>query len=257
MVITLKEETPTDPEPGSLLTDANSPLTEAFRTVRTNLVYLAVDKPLRSLLVTSAVPKEGKTTTVANMGATMALAGTRVLLVDADLRRPALHQFFQVDAKPGLTSLLGDQADLTHAIQATKLANLFVLPSGPHVPNPNELLGSRRMADLVKLLQEQYDVLVMDSPPMFATADPLVLAGISDGVILVLRSGAVPRDVASRVKQQLESVKANILGVVLNAFDFRREAYYSSSSYYYYYYYGYRGGYGYGNSNPDGHGPEE
>lgn len=257
MMITLKEETPTDPEPASLLTDATSPLMEAFRTVRTNLVYLGVDKPLRSLLVTSAVPKEGKTTTVANMGATMALAGTRVLLVDADLRRPALHQVFQIDAKPGLTSLLGDQADPAQAIQATKLTNLFVLPSGPHVPNPNELLGSRRMADLVKRLQDQYDVLVMDSPPMFATADPLVLAGISDGVILVLRSGAVPRDVASRVKQQLESVKANILGVVLNAFDFRREAYYSSSSYYYYYYYGYRGGYGYGNSNADGHGPGE
>ncbi len=257
MVNPAKKEKPAGPESASLPTDARSPLTEAFRTVRANLVYLGVDKPLRSLLVTSAVPKEGKTTTVANMGVTMALAGTRVLLVDTDLRRPALHQFFQLNAKPGLTSLFGDQADPAQVIQGTKVPGLFVLPSGPHVPNPNELLGSRRMAELVKRLQDQYDVLVLDSPPMFATADPLVLAGISDGVILVLRSGSVPRDVASRVKQQLESVKANILGVVLNAFDFKREAYYSSSSYYYYYYYGYRGGYGYGNSKPDGHGPEE
>ncbi len=242
-----EKEKPSGGEPVSVLTDARSPLTEAFRAVRTNLLYLGVDQPHRKLLVTSAVPKEGKTTTVANLGMTIALAGSRTLLVDADLRRPGLHRLFQLSSKVGLTSVLGDQADVARAIQGTKLTDLFMLPSGPPVANPAELLGSRRMAELVSHLEHQYDVLVFDSPPLFATADPLVLAGLSDGVILVIRSGAVPHEVASRAKRQLESVKANILGVVLNAFDFRREAYYSR--YYYYYYYGYQ----YGNSSTDGH----
>ena len=231
----------------SILFSDNSPLTEAFRTLRTNLLFADVDSRQRKLLVTSAIPKEGKTTTVANLGMTMALAGTRTLLIDADLRRPGLHRHFQVSSKVGLTSVLGDQAELQQAIQGTKLAELSVLPSGPSVVNPVDLLGSRRMAELVNRLQTQFDLLIFDSPPVITVADALMLAGISDGVILVIRSGGAPYEVVARVKKQLESVKANILGAMLNAFDVRREAYYSP---YYYYYYSHA--YGYGGSNTDG-----
>jgi capsular exopolysaccharide synthesis family protein len=220
----------------SVLSDGKSPLAEAFRAVRTNLLFSGVDRPHRRVLVTSAVPREGKTTTVANLGVTMALAGTRTLLIDADLRRPGIHRHFQLSAKVGLTSLLGAQADLHEAIQTTKVPELFLLPSGPQVPNPAELLSSHRMTDLVNRLQQEYDLLILDSPPVATVADALVLAGISDGVLLVVRSGGPPHDVVARAKKQLEGVRANILGVILNAFDFRREGYYSSYSYYYYAY---------------------
>ncbi len=238
-----KKKSPTPGFP-SILSDAGSALTEAFRGLRTNLLFSGVDEPRRRILVTSAIPKEGKTTTVANLGATMALAGSRTLLIDADLRRPGLHRYFQLSGKVGLTSVLGDQAELREAIQRTKLAELSVLPCGPAVANPAELLGSRRMAELVNHLAAQYDLLVFDSSPVITVADALVLAGVSDGVILVVRSGGAPHEVVSRAKKQLESVKANIVGAVLNAFDAKGEGYYSP--------YYYRYGYGYGDSNSDG-----
>lgn len=245
MVKPAERRKPPVPEGLSMLSDAKSPLMEPFRAVRTNLLFSGVDNPRRKLLVTSAVPREGKTTTVVNLGMTMALAGSKTLLIDTDLRRPGLHRHLQLTAKVGLTSVLANQADPHQAIQSTKLADLFVLPSGPLVANPSELLGSRRMAELVGHLQQQYDILVFDSPPVMTVADALVLVGLSDSVILVVRSGGAPHEVVSRAKKQLESVKANILGVLLNAFDFKREAYYSS------YYYNYA--YGYGESNSDGH----
>jgi capsular exopolysaccharide synthesis family protein len=218
----------------SVLSDAKSPLAEAFRSVRTNLLFSGVDRPHRRVLVTSAVPREGKTTTAANLGMTMALAGTRTLLIDADLRRPGLHRHFQLSAKVGLTSLLGAQADFHEAIQNTEVPELSLLPSGPQVLNPAELLSSRRMTDLVNRLQQDYDLLIFDSPPVVTVADALVLAGISDGVLLVIRSGGAPHDVVARAKKQIEGVNAKILGAVLNAFDFKREGYYSAYSYYYY-----------------------
>lgn len=232
-------------EPFSVLSDDKSPLTEAFRTIRANLLFTGVDAPRRKLLVASAVRMEGKTTTVANLGMTMALAGSKTLIIDTDLRRPKLHRFFQFSSKVGLTSVLGDQAEIRQAIQGTKLADLSVLPSGPSVANPAELLGSRRMAEMVNHLEQQYDILVFDSPPVIPVADALVLVGLSDGVLLVVRSGGAPYKVVSRARSQLDGVKANILGVLLNAFDFRREGYYSPYSYYY--------GYGYDDTNTDGH----
>ncbi len=235
---------PPVPEAFSIVSDGKSPLIEPFRAVRTNLLFSGVDNPHRKLLVTSSVPREGKTTTVVNLGITMALAGSKTLLIDTDLRRPDLHRHLQLNAKVGLTSVLGNQADLHQAIQSTKLADLSVLPSGPLVANPSELLGSRRMAELVSHLQQQYDILVFDSPPVVTVADALVLVGLSDSVILVIRSGGAPHEVVSRAKKQLDGVKANILGALLNAFDFKREAYYS------FYYYNYA--YGYGESNADG-----
>lgn len=246
----VEKKKPATPELPSVLSDTSSALTEAFRGLRTNLLFAGVDNPNRRLLVTSAIPQEGKTTTVANLGVTMALAGTRTLLIDADLRRPGLQRQFQLSSKVGLTSVLGDQAEPLQAIQGTKLAELSVLPSGPSVANPAELLGSRRMADLVSRLQDQYDLLIFDSPPLITVADALVLAGISDGVILVIRSGGAPHEVAARAKKQLEGVKANIVGALLNAFDIRREAYYSP------YYYYYRYAYGYGDASTDGHKPK-
>ncbi len=237
-------------EPLSVLRYPKSPLAESFRAVRTNLHYLGVDKPHRKLLVTSAFPKEGKSTSVANLGVTIALGGSRTLVIDADLRRPSLHRFFRVSSKVGLTSVLIGEADLGQAVQATELPELFVLPSGPLVMNPAELLGSRRLAEMVRTLQDQYDFLVFDSPPVAVASDPLVLVDVSDGVVLVVRSGAVARQAVMRAKQQLEGVKANILGVVVNAFDHRREAYYYSP-YYYYYYYSYGKGDAYHNGDKE------
>lgn len=229
----------------SIQSDDKSPLAEAFRVIRANLLFTGVDVPHRKLLVVSSVRMEGKTTTVANLGVTMALAGSKTLLIDTDLRRPKLHRLFQLNAKVGLTSVLGGQVDLEQAVQGTRLAGLSVLPSGPSVANPAELLGSRRMAELVNHLQQRYDILVFDSPPVINVADALVLVGLTDGVLLVVRSGGVPHKVVSRAKAQLDGVKANILGVLLNAFDFRREGFYSPYSYYY--------GYGYDDTNSDGH----
>lgn len=237
------EKKPAASEPLSILSDPTLTLTEAYRTARTNLLFMGVDEPYRKIMVTSAVPREGKTTAVANLGMTMAQAGSRVLLVDADMRRPGLHRFFQLGNKVGLTSVLGDQADITQAIQPTKLPGLSLLTAGPSVASPADLLASRRMADLVKRLEEQYDILLFDTPPVITVVDAMVLGGTCDGVILVVRSGAVPHEVVSRAKRQLENARARVLGVLLNAFDFKREAY----SYYYYTY-----AYGYGSANTDG-----
>jgi len=242
-VITPAEKRPSASEPLSILSDPNLTLTEAYRTARTNLLFMGVDEPYRKIMVTSAVPREGKTTAVANLGMTMAQAGSRTLLVDADMRRPELHRFFQLGNKVGLTSVLGDRADISQAIQQTKAPGLYLLTSGPSVASPADLLASRRMAELVKHLEEQYEMVLFDTPPVITVVDAMVLGGVCDGVILVVRSGRVPHEVVSRAKRQLESARAKVVGVLLNAFDFKRELY----SYYYYTY-----AYGYGGSNADG-----
>lgn len=226
--------------PDTLITllDQKSPVTEAFRTLRANLVAADVDTPRRKLLVTSTVAKEGKSTAVANLGVVMAMAGSRTLIVDGDLRRPTQHRVFQVSAKVGLTSVLIGQAELQQAIQATKLPALHLLPSGPAVPNPTDLLGSRRMTELVEKLQADYEYVLFDSPPVTTGADALILVGISDGVLLVIGSGRAPQKIVARAAKHLESVHANLLGALLMGFDFRREGYYGS--YYHAYAYGYR-----------------
>lgn len=210
-----------------------SPISEAYRALRTNIQYSAVDNPLRTLLVTSTNPTEGKTTTVANLGTVMAQAGLSVIVVDSDLRRPALHQYFEVSRNLGLTNALLDKNPNPDGyLQATEVENLRVLACGPLPPNPSELLNSQRMRDLIEQLKGETDVLLLDSPPILAVTDASILANQVDGVLLVVDAGNTRRGVAQRGKEQLDKVGANVLGAALNKLSHR-----GAGGYYYYYYY--------------------
>jgi succinoglycan biosynthesis transport protein ExoP len=212
-----------------LVTGPSSPpsLAEAYRVLRTNLQFSDVDRPRKSLLVTSSGPGEGKSTTVANLGVVMAQAGQRVIVVDSDLRRPNLHKLFNLANKQGLTSVLveGDLAE-DGWLQDTNVENLKAITSGPLPPNPSELLGSQRMQQLAARLKDQADVVLYDSPPAMAVADTAVLAKQVDGTLLVVDSGATRRGLAQQAQATLKQVGANVLGVVLNKVSISRGGYY-------------------------------
>jgi capsular exopolysaccharide synthesis family protein len=207
-----------------------SPNAEAYRILRTNLLFSAVDNPPRTLLVTSASPGEGKSTTMANLAVVMAQQGQRVVLIDTDLRRPTLHRLFQAPNATGLTSaLLHEHPSAAPFLQATKVENLSLLTTGPLPPNPAELLGSARFGELLRDLQEHADVILLDSPPALAVTDAPVLARQVDGVLLVVDAGMTRRQWAANAQETLSKVGAKVLGVALN----RLKP--GSSSYYYYY----------------------
>jgi succinoglycan biosynthesis transport protein ExoP len=208
-----------------------SPTAEAYRILRTNIQFSALDNPPRTLMITSSGPSEGKSTTLANLGIVMAQQGQRVILLDTDLRRPALHRLFQLPNSIGLSSaLLQVQPDLDSLLQETRYENLQVLTTGPLPPNPAEMLGSERFRDLLQQLAGRADLVLLDSPPALAVTDAAILARQTDGVVLVVEGGTTRRQVAQNAKEALEKVGANILGVTLNRLQPR-----SSGSYYYYY----------------------
>lgn len=227
---------------------SRSSVTEAYRILRTNLEFAAVDGDLRAILVTSPNPVEGKTVTAANLAVVLAQSGRSVILADADLRHPAVHRIFQVPNDSGLTTALlrGGEVVLEDLLLPTEVEGLQVLPSGPLPPNPAELLGSEQMARLVERLKGMADLVVFDTPPALPVADPAVLARVADAVLLVVDTGATRRGMALRAVENLARVGANITGVVLNRFSPR------SSGYYYYYRYEY-----YYSSNGHGEGEEE
>lgn len=199
------------------LTDPTSPVSEAYRTLRTNILFASLDNPLNTLLITSTDPGEGKSTTLANLAVVMAQAGNRVMVVDCDLRRPSLHRIFGVKNTAGLTTMMVEgQAMSQPPIQDTGVPNLSIITSGPLPPNPSELLGSRRMAEVLAQLKSQADVILLDSPPIIAVADAAILASKVDGVILVVQAYKTKRDFARKAKAILEKANANLLGVVLN-----------------------------------------
>ncbi|MGE5577644.1 MAG: CpsD/CapB family tyrosine-protein kinase [Syntrophothermus sp.] len=209
--------------------DGHSPLVEAFRTLRTNIRFSTLDKPVRTLLLTSTGPGEGKSTVSANLAIAMAQAGNHCVLVDADLRKPVLHKIFDLGNKLGLTNLLLGQKGLEEVLQSTSVAGVRLLASGPLPPNPGELLGSQAMQRIIDLLREEAEMVIFDAPPVVAINDAAVLASRMDGVLLVLSAGSVPREMALRAKSALEGVKAKILGVVMNNVKL-------TGSYGYYYY---------------------
>ncbi len=213
-----------------------SPISEAYRVLRTNLQFSSLDRPLQTLVVTSPNPVEGKSTTAANLAVVMAQAGKAVVLVDADLRRPVQHRVFGVDNNRGLTEVLldGDPV-LDGNLQETGVENLRLLTTGPLPPNPSELLGSQRMARLVEQLKQEADVIVFDSPPSLAVADASVLATQADGVLIVADAGHTRRKMAREAVERFRQVGANLLGVALNRLKSGRGGY---SYYYYHYYYG-------------------
>jgi len=220
---------------GKLITAEHprSPISEVYRVMRTNLQYSTLDKPARTLLVTSASPVEGKSVTAANLAVVLAQAGLRTVLVDSDLRRPSLHKIFRLPNQHGLSNaLLQPEASLNGHVQPTELENLHVLTSGPIPPNPTELLGSRKMQALLEHLKGESDVVVLDSPPALVVTDANVLASQVDGVVLVTDAGRTRRDVAERACDTLRKVGGNILGAVVNRVPVR-----TSGTHYYYYYY--------------------
>jgi non-specific protein-tyrosine kinase len=216
----------------AVVASSHSMASEAFRVLRTNLRFAGVDRPLKTLLITSPAPSEGKSLTTANLGAALAQAGERVILVDADLHRPRLHRVFSLRNNRGVTSaLLEEHPDLDGLVQDTTVPGLQVLTSGPLPPNASELLGSARMRELLAALGSQADVLLLDSPPATALADAAVLATQTDGVLLVLDAGATRREVARRAIEALRRVNARVVGAILNRLPT------SGGGYYYYYYY--------------------
>jgi protein-tyrosine kinase len=218
---------PHHPDPVLItLAEPKSAASEAFRTLRTNIQFAGLDQPCRTILVTSAGPEEGKTTSAANFGVVAAQAGSRVCVVDSDLRRPTLHRLFKLNNTRGLTTALVEGLSFAEVAQPTMVPNLSILPSGPLPPNPAELVGSHRMRECLQAAAESFDVVLCDSPPLMAVGDAAALAAQCDGVVFVIRVGKTPNDVLRRVVDQIESVKGRILGVVLNRVDPRRDGYY-------------------------------
>jgi non-specific protein-tyrosine kinase len=198
------------------LADPRSPVAEAYRSLRTNLEFSSLDEPLRTMIVTSAAPEEGKSTVLANLAVVMAQAGKQVILADCDLRRPVLHELFGVSNHTGLTTALLDEATAELPLRETGVPGLRLLPSGPQPPNPAELLGSRRMEELIETLRNQADIVLFDAPPVIAVADAAILASKVDGVLLVINAGVTRREHAQRAKAALDRVNARLVGTVLN-----------------------------------------
>jgi capsular exopolysaccharide synthesis family protein len=211
--------------------DPRSPVSEAYRTLRTNLDFSSLDKPIKTMLVTSAGPGEGKSTVLANLAVTTAQAGRRVILVDCDLRRPTLHNIFNLKNDVGLTTMVVDDVAMeSPPLRDTGVEGLQLVSSGPLPPNPSELLGSRRMEEIIAALLERADVVLFDAPPVVAVTDAAVLATKVDGVLLVVNAGGTKRDYARTAKARLEKVNANLLGAVLNnvRFDVSLHRYYTA-----------------------------
>jgi capsular exopolysaccharide synthesis family protein len=199
------------------LTDPRSPAAEAYRTLRTNLYFSSLDQALETLLVTSAAPGEGKSTILSNLAVTMAQGEKRTILVDADLRRPSLHVLFNVDNSQGLTTMVVDDSALAEPpLVVTGVENLLLLPSGPQPPNPAEILGSRRMEEIIAALKARADIVLFDAPPAVAVTDAAVLGTKVDGVLLVFSAGKTRREHAERAKEVLERVQVRLIGAVLN-----------------------------------------
>jgi succinoglycan biosynthesis transport protein ExoP len=209
-----------------------APVAEAYRSLRTNIEFAAVDAPVQTLLVTSAIPGEGKTTTAANVAVVFAQAGRRTLLLDADFRKPGVHRIFDLPNAHGLSSLLrSDATRLDDVAQPTEQENLRVITTGPLPPNPAELLGSLRMRTILDRLAGAADLVVIDSPPLQAVTDAVLLSSIADGTLLVIDAGRTRRGAVRRGREGLAQAGARVLGVALNRLSER-----SSGGYYYDYY---------------------
>jgi capsular exopolysaccharide synthesis family protein len=206
------------------LADPRSPVSEAYRTLRTNIQFSSLDKPLHTILVTGVEVGDGKSTTLANLAVVMAESGKRVIAIDCDLRRPTLHKLFGLSSEPGLTTAVLNNGSQI-ALQSTEVSGLQLVTSGPLPPHPSELLGSRQFEQILAHLVEESDVVLVDAPPIVAVSDAAVLATKVDGVILVVNAGKTKRDMARRARSLLGKVNARILGIVLNNAPLERSMY--------------------------------
>jgi capsular exopolysaccharide synthesis family protein len=217
------------------VTDMRSASAEAYRTLRTNLIFSQSVQTLRTVLVTSASPGEGKTTTAANLAVSFAHHGMRVLLDDCDLRRGRIHKMFAIPREPGITELVLGREEAETVIRQTDVTGLYVVPSGNLPPNPSELLGGDRMRKVLASLSEAFDLIVVDTPPLLAASDGAILSTLADGVVVVLRAGSTESDAAQQAIQQLTGVGARVVGAVLNDPDAKVPTY---GGYYHYEYAG-------------------
>lgn len=200
------------------VTDPSSVVAEQFRTIRTNIQFSAVDKKIQSLVVTSAEPSEGKSTVSSNLAVVWAKQNEKVLLIDADLRRPIAHRTFNLLNAAGLSSYLSNNAVYEEIIQETEVPNLSVISSGPVPPNPAELLNSRHINTLIERLEDEYDIIIFDVPPINTVTDAQLLANKADGVILVVPQGIAEKGSVTHAVEQLNKVHAKVLGTVMNRF---------------------------------------
>ena len=198
------------------VTEPRSPISEAYRTLRTSLDFAGLDRKLQTLAVTSAGVGEGKSTTLANLAVVTAQAGQKVILVDADLRRPSLHSLFGLENDAGLTTMMMDEAALAAPpLRDTGIEGLSLLSSGPLPPNPAELMGSRRMEEVIAVLALRASTVFFDTPPVVAVTDAAVLATKVDGVLLVISAGKTRREYARSAVQRLQQINARLVGTVL------------------------------------------
>lgn len=209
-----------------------SPISEQYRTIRTNLEFTAVDDDLQTMVITSASSGEGKSTTSSNLAVVYAQQGKKVLLVDCDMRRPTAHFTFRLSNGIGLSTVLAKKTTVEKATHSTQVENLDLIAAGPIPPNPSELLSSKMMDRVLEELRANYDVIILDAPPMMQVADTRLLARKVDGVVLVVGCDKSDRQMVVKAKEQLTLAEAHILGVVLN----KREPQ-GSDDYYYYYAY--------------------
>lgn len=205
--------------------DAKSVVAEQFRTIRTNITFSMPEQTLQTILVTSATSGEGKSTTAANLGVVFAQEGKRVLLIDADMRKPTLHQTFKVYNKVGLSTVLAKKDDILASIQETFIVGLSIIPSGPTPPNPAELISSDMLQQIVSKVSDQFDLVIMDAPPLLPVADAHILSNKCDGILLVVNAGVVEKDAVIKAQKILETAQTKILGVVLNNYDMPKDYY--------------------------------
>lgn len=213
--------------------DPKNPAAEAYRVIRTGIQFAQAGKELQTIALTSCTPNEGKSTTIANLAVVLTQAGKSVLLIDCDMRNPTVHKNFNLSNKVGLSSCISMGTTLSDAVQKTSIEGLYALTGGVIPPNPSELLGSEQMKNVLQRAKEQYDYVLIDTPPVMPVTDALIVSRFVDGMILVIASAEVKVEIARDVKNQLVNAGANILGVVLNKVRSEHHGY----GYGYYYYY--------------------
>jgi len=212
--------------------EPKSPVSKAYRVIRTNIQYYSVDKAIKTIVITSSVPLEGKTTITANLAISFAQMGSKVLLIDADLRKPKIHKIFWVRNNKGLTNYLTCHDDYHKYVRQSSIQNLNILTSGVIPPNPSELLNSEAMKQFIKDARNEYDIILMDSPPVCNVTDASIISTYADGTILVVNSGKVTIEELKNSAALLKKVNANLIGAILNNYN----NYKTSGRYYHEYY---------------------
>lgn len=227
-----KERKGTETHPVSLITlvDPSSPVAEQYRTIRTNLQFASsVDRKLQTIVITSSGPGEGKSTTSANLAVVFANSGSRVLLIDADMRKPTVYKTFQLSNASGLSTVLSTEKSVVGTAQSTGIENLSVLTSGPKPPNPSELLNSQRMNQILEEARRSYDIIIFDMPPIVAVTDAQIMASKVDGTLLVVRENVTKKESVTKASELLKLVNARVLGAVYNGAEQSKD-----QGYYYY-----------------------